>query len=221
MVHGWGGSFRRTWQEPGWDALLEDAGRTVIGVDLLGHGSAPKPHAPEAYADLTRRIVEAVGDYARIDAIGFSLGAITLLQLACHEPGRFGRLVVAGVGANLFRTDSNDTLVAAVEGRGNPEDITSHLFAQYANQPGNDPQALAAVMRRPRTDPITAEKLAALTFPVLVVLGDRDFAGPADPLMAALANAKLVTLKGCDHFATPNDVRFIDATLGFLDALVS
>jgi pimeloyl-ACP methyl ester carboxylesterase len=43
LVHGWGGSFRRTWQEPGMTALLEDAGRQVIGVDLLGHGDAPSP----------------------------------------------------------------------------------------------------------------------------------------------------------------------------------
>ena len=87
LVHGWGGSYARTWQQPGWQALLEDAGREVIGVDLLGHGSAPKPHEPEAYADMTTRIVEAAGDGA-IDAVGFSLGAITLLELACREPAR-------------------------------------------------------------------------------------------------------------------------------------
>src|SRR5215218_8867716 len=38
LVHGWGGSFEATWRAPGWEALLEDAGRRVIGVDLLGHG---------------------------------------------------------------------------------------------------------------------------------------------------------------------------------------
>ena len=58
MVHGWGGSFLRTWQEPGWEALLADAGRAVIGVDLLGHGTSEKPHDPEAYTDLTPAMVE-------------------------------------------------------------------------------------------------------------------------------------------------------------------
>jgi pimeloyl-ACP methyl ester carboxylesterase len=190
----------------------------VIGIDLLGHGDAPKPHEPEAYGDLTTRIVDAIADYPTIDAVGFSLGAITLLQLACRAPDRFSHLIVSGVGANLFRNDSHESIIASVEGRGDPEDITSQLFAQYANQPGNDAKALAAVMRRPRLDPISAERLSTLTFPVLVVLGDRDFAGPADPLMTALPNARLITLKGCDHFATPNDFRFIDATLEFLGA---
>ena len=48
---------------------------------------------------------------------------------------------------------------------------------------------------------------------MLVVLGDRDFAGPADPLVDALADARLVTLHGADHFGTPKDFRFIDAAI--------
>ncbi len=219
MVHGWGGSFARTWQEPGWEALLQDAGRTVIGVDLLGHGSAPKPHDPEAYADLTARIVEALpDDGSAVDAIGFSLGAMTLLELASRLPDRFGRLVVAGVGANLFTAERSGRIAAAVEGHGDPEDVTAQLFAQYANQPGNDRVALAACLRRP-FEPFTAERLAVITCPVLVVLGDRDFAGPADPLLAALPNARLVTLRNTDHFATPSSFAFIDAALEFLGAV--
>ncbi len=48
------------------------------------------------------------------------------------------------------------------------------------------------------------------------MLGDRDFAGPADPLVAALPNAQLVSLHGADHFGTPKDFRFIEAALKFL-----
>jgi hypothetical protein len=35
----------------------------------------------------------------------------------------------------------------------------------------------------------------------------------------ALPDARLVTLKGVDHFATPESFAFIDATLEFLDAV--
>jgi pimeloyl-ACP methyl ester carboxylesterase len=52
LIHGWAGSFLETWQKPGIDALLSDIGRTVIGVDLLGHGAAEKPTDPQAYAHL-------------------------------------------------------------------------------------------------------------------------------------------------------------------------
>jgi pimeloyl-ACP methyl ester carboxylesterase len=79
--------------------------------------------------------------------------------------------------------------------------------------------ALAACLRRPNPPALTDEGLATLHLPVLVVLGDADFAGPADPLLDRLPNAKLVTLPGVDHFATPKSFGFIDATLEFLDAL--
>ena len=95
----------RRGRRPGWEALLQDAGRTVIGVDLLGHGTAPKPHDPAEYADLTTRIVDALPDRGPVDAIGFSMGAMTLLELAMRAPERFGRLVVAGIGKNVFDDD--------------------------------------------------------------------------------------------------------------------
>jgi hypothetical protein len=51
------------------------------------------------------------------------------------------------------------------------------------------------------------------------VLGDNDFAGPADPLMEALPNATLVKLPRTDHFATTESFAAIDAVLEFLDAI--
>ena len=219
LVPGWGGSFRTTWQKSGFTALLEDADRTVIGVDLLGHGEAPKPHDPDAYADLTTRIVDALPDEP-VDAVGFSLGAITLLRLACREPHRFNSLVLAGIGENVFRTDSAGTerILAALDGTADPNDNIARLFAQYADQAGNDKEALAAVMRRPPQGPFTADELAGVSCPVLVAIGDLDFAGPGDRLADALPHAKLAVLRKVDHFATPEAFAFIDAALEFLDA---
>jgi pimeloyl-ACP methyl ester carboxylesterase len=220
LVHGWGGSFATTWQRPGWEALLEDAGRPVIAVDLLGHGGAPKPHDPAAYADLTTRIVDAMPAEGQVDAVGFSLGAATLLELACRSPERFGRIVVGGVGANLFREDREglSRIVEAVRGGGADTDIRSQLFAQYARQSGNDAEALAAVLERPVRHALTGERLAAITCPVLVCIGENDFAGPGEPLVERLPDARLVILKGTDHFATPESFHFIDAALEFLEA---
>lgn len=222
LVHGWGGSFAETWQRPGVAALLEDAGRQVIGVDLLGHGTAPKPHDPDAYADLTARIVDALPD-GPVDAVGFSLGALTLLRLAMREPARLNRLVLAGVGENVFRRDDEalQRILAGLDGTAGPEDLLARQFATYADQPGNDPIALAAVMRRAPTDPLAEADLAVVTCPVLVAIGDRDFAGPGDRLAAALPNARLVVLRNVDHFATPEAFSFIDAMLEFLDAVPS
>jgi pimeloyl-ACP methyl ester carboxylesterase len=73
-------------------------------------------------------------------------------------------------------------------------------------------------MRRPDPTPITDEGLARITSPVLVVIGDRDFAGPGEPLVERLPDARLVVLRNCDHFATPKDFGFLDAALDFLSS---
>jgi pimeloyl-ACP methyl ester carboxylesterase len=220
LVHGWGSSFERTWVATGVSALLEDAGRTVIGVDLLGHGGAPKPHDPASYADLTERLVEALPAEGAVDAVGFSLGARTLLELAAAQPERFGRIVLAGIGDGAFARDEEgiDRLIAGVRGEAPDSDVRAQAFRHYADQPGNDPEALAAVLER-RPAPFTETELAGVTCAVLVVLGDRDFAAPGDRLVAALPDARLVSLRNVDHFATPESFAFIDAMLGFLDAV--
>lgn len=222
LVHGWGGSFDTTWVRTGVAALLEDAGRTVIGVDLLGHGTAPKPHDPSAYDDLTPRVVERLPDRP-VDAVGFSLGAMTLLRAVIDHPARFRRLVLAGIGTNVFQRDDAATarLVTALEAGAAPEDPVARLFAQYARQPGNDIVALTAVLQRTPAAVVTREALARVRCPTLVVIGDRDMVYPADDLVAALPHARSVVVRNVDHFATPESFGFIDAMLEFLDAVPS
>src|SRR5688500_2004861 len=65
-------------------ALPEDAGRTVIEFDFPGHGNAPKPHDPAAYDDLAGALGDALPAQGQVDAVGFSLGAMTLLRLAAR-----------------------------------------------------------------------------------------------------------------------------------------
>ncbi len=219
LVHGWGGSFATTWERSGFTALLADAERPVIGVDLLGHGTAPKPHDPNDYDDLTERVVAALPDRP-VDAIGFSLGALTLLRTAIAGPTRFRRLVLAGIGRNVFEHDDSmaERVVAAIEAGGESDDQRARLFAQYAHQRDNDPVALAAIMRR-RAPRITDEQLGGVSCAVLVAVGDADFVLPADRLVEALPDATLRVLRRTDHFATPESFDFIDAALSFIDAV--
>ena len=102
LVHGMASSFDLNWRRTGLADLLADAGREVVAVDLLGHGSAPAPHEPEAYADLPARVVDVLPDEP-VDAVGFSLGARILLGLATRDAGRFRRLVVLP-GTDHFAT---------------------------------------------------------------------------------------------------------------------
>jgi pimeloyl-ACP methyl ester carboxylesterase len=220
LVHGWGGSFASTWESTGFTMLLEEEGLNVIGVDLLGHGEAPKPHDPAAYGDLGARVRDALPDRP-VAAIGFSMGALTLLRLAMEQPDRFAGLVLAGIGGSILTpdVDGHAAILAALEA---PADALGELptatriFRQYAEQPGNDLAALTAVMRRPPAAPFTDEALAAISCPVHIVIGDRDNGYPAEPLAEKFADASVTTLRNVDHFATTEAFGFVDAALKFL-----
>lgn len=216
LVHGFATSSARTWGDNGWLDLLADVGRVPLPLDLLGHGTADKPHDPAAYAAMEDLLLAQLPDQP-VDGIGFSLGARVLLTLACDHPERFDRLVLTGVGANLFRTEGSDLVLRAVEGEGDPTNPVVQYFAGLASDPESDREALAACLRSPRPV-LTPERLAEVRTEILVVIGDKDFAGPGEPLADALPNATLVTLRNVDHFATPKDFGCIDAALDFLGA---
>jgi pimeloyl-ACP methyl ester carboxylesterase len=220
LVHGFASSFQREWVQPGWVALLEDIGRTVIGVDLLGHGDAAKPHDPEAYAAVEDNVFAVLPEDQPTDAIGFSMGAHILLRLAATTPERFGRIVLGGVGGRLLDPQDDGQGLAIVDGvMGNEsDDPLAQAFGRFARTPGNDPAALSAFIRR-RRSPLTAADLGRITSPVLIVAGDQDpLAGDPAALAAAIPNAQSKLLRKVDHLATASDFGFIDAALSFLDA---
>ena len=218
FVHGFGTSHESTWVANGWTALMEDAGREIIGVDMLGHGTADKPTDPNEYEHIEDHVLSNLPS-KKVDAIGFSMGAAVLLHLASTNPERFNRLVVAGVGRNLFERNLNfrEEVAEAVQ-TGQADNPELRYFAQLPETPGADREALAAFMRRPNSPQFSSDSLSNLSVPTLIVVGEKDFVFPPDELVDALPDAKLVTLSGVDHFATPKNFGFIDAALDFLEA---
>jgi pimeloyl-ACP methyl ester carboxylesterase len=108
-----------------------------------------------------------------------------------------------------------ELIITALTGDPDPENVPGMVFRRLADGLGNDRDALIAFLRRPQR-PLTPADLARVAAQVLVVLGDQDPASPGDGLVAALPDARLVTLRGVDHFGTPADVRCMQAVLGFL-----
>jgi pimeloyl-ACP methyl ester carboxylesterase len=215
LVHGFAGSGRTTWADAGWLELLADEGRQTTAVDLLGHGDADKPRDPEAYGDLAGYLAGLLPDEP-VDAIGFSLGAATLLQAAIAEPGRFRRLVLAGIGDDLFAPPSAEPVAQLIQEGGDlPESPFIRHLVDLAHSPGTDTEAFVAVLRRPRV-PLDDDQLARVTVPVLLVLGDRDHVGPGDRLLAALPDAERIVLRGVDHSRTPSAMGFLDAALRYI-----
>ncbi len=215
LLHGFGSSFEHNWRQTGWVDILADFEVTVPVIDLPGHGSSPPLTDPADYADAAEEVRRALPADGPIAGVGFSAGAELLLRLALAEPERFDRIVLLGLGDNVFESRDPAVLVAALESSEEPEDVHARVFRRLAQSAGNDPRALSAFLRRPRR-PVTEEELSRLNCPILVVLGERDTVGSADRLMAALPSASLVMLAGVDHFATPSDFGAIDATMTFL-----
>jgi len=227
LVHGWAGSFDHTWRRAGLVDLLADAGRSVVAYDLPGHGTARKSHDPHDYIDMAGDLLahvatlraggsNAAGDTQRVDAVGFSLGAITLLRALVREPNSFGTVILAGIGDGVFHPHDparSDRILSGLEGRAEPGDVTARIFGKIGSEAHNDKLALAAVLRRPREEPFSSAQLAAIDNEVIVVLGDQDFSAPATVLASSFAKSRLVTLKGVDHFRTPEAFAFIDVVM--------
>ncbi len=228
LVHGFASSFDMNWRRTGWVDLLGDAGREVLGVDLLGHGDAPRPHQPAAYADLGARVREAVPQ-GPIDAVGFSLGATVLLRLAAAHPGLIRRLVAGGVGEQSLVERDSESLArivekgsAAVSGQSDSDSVSEthelgRAFTQFADAADNDRLALAACLRRPPAEPLR-DLLGRIDAEVLVVTGDKDFVGDPQVLASMIPRGTAKKLRGIDHFGTPQAFSFLDAGLAFLEA---
>lgn len=216
LVHGLASSFDHGWRETSWVDLLADGGCDVIPFDLPGHGRSDRPATDDPVDALRDALPD---DGSPVDAVGFSAGAQTLLRLAgsgdADDLARLSRLVLIGVGENIFRHDDFSYLADAYES-GDDADPRWKVFVNLAVTAGNDPKAMAAYLRRPKS-PITDEVVAKVKVPTHVIIGDKDFAGPADSLVAKLPDATLTVLPGIDHFQAPRDFRCIDAALRFLD----
>jgi pimeloyl-ACP methyl ester carboxylesterase len=218
LVHGFASSAEHNWRQPGWIDLLEEGGRETIAVDLLGHGNSPRPTSPADYDSVESRVAEQIAGYEQVDAIGFSAGSHVLMRLASEHPERFNRIALLGVGEKVISGEGDSSeIISALEGEPDPESGGQGVvFRRLADAARNDRTALVAFLRRSQ-DRLTAGDLAKVTCPVLVVIGDQDPYGPGEGLAAAFPDAELITLRGVDHFGTPNDVRCMEAVLSFLD----
>ncbi|WP_045876872.1 alpha/beta fold hydrolase [Pseudofrankia sp. DC12] len=212
LVHGFASSSEHGWGPAGWVEMLREAGREVIAVDLPGHGTAQRSTDPADYADVAATVAAAFADRGPVDAVGFSAGARTLLEIAARGLASFDRLAVMGIGPAVLEVREAGSF--SIE-NADPTDVRARLFRGLAKSAGNDLAPLAAFARR-AAEPLTAVELAAITCEVLVVTGERDPAGDPEALAAMLPSATGVLIERADHFSLQSNMRAMAAVLDFL-----
>jgi len=219
MAHGWGGSFSATFEPHGWRADLEAEGREVIGIDLPGHGTGrPASHDPADYADLASGLAAKLPD-GPLDGVGFSLGSKLLLELECRSPGRFRRLVLGGVGANVFAPERGVEAVANVLESGDIENAPPpvQMMVRYSQASRSDPLAIAAVLRRPPNPTHMPSRLKQVRAKILLINGANDKGvAPVDQLATLIPGCATLILDDTGHIDLPEKASFRRAAIAFL-----
>ena len=226
LIHGFASNTRVNWIETGWVSTLERAGRMVICIDNRGHGDSGKLYDPADYsspimANDAARLLDHLG-IRQADIMGYSMGARISAFLAINHGERVRSAVFAGLAENMIRGVGGAEPVARALEAEDPrevEDPVALSFRMFAESTGGDRRALAACMRSSRQR-ITVEELGAITAPVLVAVGTQDHvAGPAEPLAAAIAGARILKIPDRDHMRTVGDKRYKEGVLEFLDTV--
>ena len=216
LIHGWGANGHE-WEEVGWLDTL--AGRTLLILDVRGHGASAKPHDSESYrmdalAGDVFALLDAVGEPSA-DVFGYSMGGTIALWSAVLAPSRARSLSAGGV-ADATAGDAGG-LGRALVGEDPPTDRSERYRAYIERVGNNDMEALVAALNAGVVAPECGE-LAIFGGEALLASGDLDFRRKTtEHLAGCLPGGRFLLLEGADHMGGFEDTRFKSAVVEFLD----
>jgi pimeloyl-ACP methyl ester carboxylesterase len=158
------------------------AARTVVAVELQGHGRTADIDRPLSYqqmADDTVALARAL-DIQVADFVGYSMGGAVALQIAMRHPEVVRRLVDAG-GSSYHSRGLYPEVIDAFET--GPPDLSGSVWHQAYVRVAPDPGAwstlLAKVNELDRQFPgWTDEEVRAVRTPTMLIIGDADIVRP-------------------------------------------
>ena len=212
------------------------AHRTVIAVELQGHGHTPDIDRPLSYdqmADDAAAVAEALA-VTPADFVGYSMGGAVALGVAIRHPYLVRRVVDAG-GASF----SPEGLYPEVmEGEASPEDLEGTVWHQaylrVAPDPGAWPALLAKITALDQGfTGWSADQVRAVAAPVQLIIGDSDLVRPEHTVemfrllgggvfgdVAGMPDSQLAVLPGTSHVGMLERTDWLESMiLGFLDPL--
>lgn len=189
-----------------WGAQVADLMRDhlVIVADSRGHGRSSRTEEPFGY-DLMAADYIALLDFLQIDKVdlvGWSDGGIIGLDIAMTAPERLDRLFAHA--ANIT-TDGVDPSVEENAVFGSYIGVMAADYARLSPTPDQFDVFVEQISGMWATQPNWAdEKVAAITVPTAIVVGDHDEAilwPHTEHMAATIPNATLVVLPEVSHFA--------------------
>jgi len=216
------------------------AGRSVIAVDLQGHGhtaDVDRPLRPETMADDVAALIAHLG-LERADVMGYSLGGLTALRTAIQHPERVRRLVLVSIA---FRRDGNHADAIAAMDAMNAEAAEMmkqspiyEVYARVAPRPEDWASLVGKTAELVKVDYDWTDEVRGLTAPTMLVYADADSIRPDHivEFFALLGGglrdagwnaahrpvARLAVLPGHTHYDVSASPALAPAVIGFLDA---
>lgn len=187
-----------------------------IALDLPGHGSSGDraTESVTGYADWLEQHIRTLSP-GPVTLVGHSLGSLIVLETAARNTDFIERLVLISTAATmpvhrelLARAKANDAEAAALvmkwslqdSGYGRPKPWVAETREAFVASAENG--VLAQDLIACDTYAGAVEVAAAVKCPTLLILGERDMMtkpAAAQPLAAALEDARIVMIEGAGH----------------------
>lgn len=219
LLHGFASSARADYLDTGWPAALNAAGRTVIAVDLPGHGDSPAvaDAADATTSAVVAQILEAVAAVAPegpLDVIGYSLGGRIGWELPTASP-RVRRVVLGGVSPfDPFSAIEPGSLEAVIGGADPAHPLVGALAA-LITAAGQDTDSLVRLVAGLGSEPFAPQR-GGPAVPTLLVAGtDDQMTQGVDGIAEALPDSAVIRVPG-DHREALDSPEFRAAALEFL-----
>ncbi|GGL20365.1 alpha/beta fold hydrolase [Caulobacter rhizosphaerae] len=222
LLHGFLAGAESNWFLPGIAAAVAATRRRVIAPDLRGHGRSDAPSDPAAWPpDVLARDQEALVAHLHLsdyDLVGYSLGARTAVRMLTRG-ARPSKLVLAGMGERgLMEAGARAAMFedAIRHGEAARDPRAGRRVQAMMAAGGLKPEAMLGVLASFAAT--SAEAIAAIDVPTLVVAGQRDDDnGSVEALAAMMADARAVRVPG-DHLSAVMEPALAETIVGFLKA---
>ncbi len=213
-------------------AALEERFR-VVRYDTRGHGASPVPDGPYSIDDLADDLVALLDrlGIGRAHLVGLSLGGMTAMRVAAHNPDRIDRLALLCTGAALPPASAWTDRAATVRAGGSaavakavverwftPEFLAAHPDVRAAHEAmvaETPAEGYAGCCEAIATLDLRRD-LESITAPTLAIAGADDPATPPaklEEIASCVPDAELLVVPRAAHLANAQQPAIITPAL--------